>query len=541
VNIHYLIRKSYFLGLTAWLAVLSCANPTSPTGGPRDEKGPEVVGTEPESGATNYTGRTVTLHFSEWVNRSSMTQAVRVEPDIGIQHKLDWGRKSVKVVFEKKIPDSTTVIVTIGTDLKDTNGNEMSKPVSVAFSTGPTIDKGKLVGTVKHAETGEKESGMRVLLYKTPVDLNTPANYIGETDTSGTVNFAYLRQGDYKAFWVDDINRNKMWDRNRERAQPFSKEIFHLEKGGTDTLGTIYVQKKDTTNPGLLGIGLLSSRRLRLRFSEDIKWNQQSRINGVDSLGNAYSDVRPIYSPDDSKYILFAQSKKDFDPVKTYSLQFKGITDLAGNPVIADSMYFQGSAQKDTTQQRIIRNETANGLYSDQPVVFTYAAPISSSTIRDSLKVVVGDSLHEKWPNTKIQFNQLRVYPDDQWQPEVKYQIRTWNPITQNYKSVNPVIWSPNALGGIAYELADTTDTSTYYLKIFNKDAGIEVDTTFSKKVEIDKLPPMNYTTVVFRDENDNKSWDSGTVVPFKAPEPYYIHPKVPVKKGFTGSVIIQF
>jgi hypothetical protein len=56
-------------------------------------------------------------------------------------------------------------------------------------------------------------------------------------------------EGTYKAFWVDDINRNRIWDRNRERAQPFRFETFDVAHGDSVDLGTLYFSVPDTVAP----------------------------------------------------------------------------------------------------------------------------------------------------------------------------------------------------------------------------------------------------------------------------------------------------
>src|SRR5699024_3003300 len=126
--------------------------------------------------------------------------------------------------------------------------------------------------------TGEGSEGNRVLLYRKPIDLTATAAYSAETDTGGTFQFSYLSAGDYKAIWVDDLNRNRTWDRERERAQPFQREFVSLEEEGNDTLATLYIAQSDTTKPVFQGVGLFSSRRLRMRFSENIELTDSTRI-----------------------------------------------------------------------------------------------------------------------------------------------------------------------------------------------------------------------------------------------------------------------
>jgi len=532
-----------------------CATPSSPTGGPPDKQGPKIVETDPQTGTTNFSGRSITLHFSEFVNRSSLRPAIVVEPNIGINYKLDWGRKSVKIVFQRDIPDLTTLIITVGTDFKDTNGNGMDKPYKVAVSTGPDIDKGKLYGKAINAKTGKGEKGQQILLYRVPVDLSKKANYIASTDTSGTFQFSYLRQGKYKAFWVEDRNRNKIWDQKQERAQPFNQEFVQLSKVGgdsmgmdstgvdsvaTDSLGIVYYTTVDTTRPKLDGVGLFSSQRLRMRFSENIQLSDSIKMTITDTTGSIVGTAYPLYIEPDQPFVLFAHSEKALSSSSTYSIDLQGITDESGNKVKKFSQTFTGSSQKDTTQQRIIKRNNLSGYYPDDPIEITYAKPIENSVIKDSLKIVEGKKLIEKWPDIKIQHNIFRIFPGNKWKDGIQYEVRVWDPVISGYRKFDPKIWSDSQMGVLHAILQDST-AKNVRLHIENEESEIIRDTVFTGEVEISKLPPLQYKVVAYQDQNSNGSWDFGQISPFKKPEPYFIQNKVPVKSGMTGDLTIIF
>ncbi len=519
---------------------ISCATPSSPTGGPPDEEGPSIIRTEPETGTTNFDKRSITLHFSEFVERSSLQQAIVVEPDIGITYGLDWGRKSVEIEFDRAIPDSTTLIVTIGTEFTDTNGNEMAEPYKVAVSTGPEIDEGKLFGRVINAQSGDGREGQRVLLYREPYDLSEKANYIASTDTSGTFQFSYLSEGKYKVFWVDDRNRNKIWEPEQERAQPFKQEFIELNKAEEDTIGTVYTTVVDTTKPTLQGVGLFSSQRMRMRFSENMQVTDSTEITVMDTLGNRHGGVVPLYIQPNDGFILFAHSEESLDEASSYSLDIEGIVDESGNELEDVTQTFTGSVQEDTTEQRIIKRNNLSGYYPTDPLGITYAKPIEGTTIRDSLKIVEGDTLIEDWPDIEIQHNIFRILPDGQWKDGTNYEVRTWDPQISDYRKFEPEIWHESRMGSLNIMLEDST-LKNVYLRIENEESEIVRDTTFSEQVEITDLPPLRYKVTAFHDQNDNGSWDYGEVSPFTKPEPYFIQKGVPVERELTGDLTISF
>lgn len=533
--------------LNRWLCILlpcflftACATPSSPTGGPPDNDGPVIIYTEPETGTVNFEGRSIILHFSEWLNRASLAQAIVIEPDIGIGYELDWGRKSVEIEFGQAIPDSTTLIVSVGTELRDVNGNEMVSPQKIAVSTGPEIDKGQLVGRVINAKTGEGDEGQRILLYRTPIDLSQTANYITSTDTSGRFEFSYLAEGKYKAFWVEDRNRNKIWERQLELAQPFTREFVELTDSDIDTLGTVYITPVDTTNPELQGVGLFSSQRLRMRFSENIELADQTRITVTDTLGNFYSDAVALYLVPEEPYILFAYSDQPLAEATTYTLDVTGIVDEFGNSLDEVSQIFTGSAQEDTTQQRIIKRNNLNGYFPTDPVEVTYAKLIEEPAIRDSLKVVVADSLIEKWPNVSVNQNILRISPDPLWEEGVDYQLRVWDPIIDDYRQFSPDVWHKSQMGALNIAVADTT-LQNIRLRIENEESAVVRDTVFSNHIEIENLPPLTYTVTAYWDQNKNGQWDYGQVEPYIKPEPYFIQPNVTVERSMTGDLTVIF
>nr|WP_286670487.1 Ig-like domain-containing protein [Fodinibius salsisoli] len=522
------------------LWAISCATPSSPTGGPRDEEGPEIIKTEPETGTTNFDERSIIFHFSEFVERSSLSQAIVVEPDIGIQYELDWGRKSVALEFQEAIPDSTTLIVTIETELRDTQGNEMASPQKVAVSTGSEIDKGKLFGRIIGAQTGEDTEGERILLYREPVDLTTKANYVSSTDTSGSFQFSYLSEGRYKAFWVDDRNRNKIWDPQQERAQPFRKEFVELAKEGQDSLGAAFVTAVDTTQPILQGVGLFSSQRLRMRFSENILVTDSASIGVTDTLGNAVGPGTPLYIPPNEPYVLFAQSSEQLAESQSYSLALQGVVDESGNALAEFDQTFTGSGQEDTTEQRIITRNNLSGYYPSDPIEVTYAKPIDEAPIRDSLIVVEGTELRESWESVDIKENILRIAPDSSWKSGVEYEFRIWDPIISDYRKLQPKIWHDNQMGKLNIVTEDTLKQDIY-LEISNEEVGLQRDTVFTNQIEISSLPPLNYKVIAYRDVNGNGQWDYGQVSPYEKPEPYFIQTEVPVKRDFTGDLTIIF
>ncbi len=536
-----LSHTKLFAGLIIFAAfvliIKSCATPVAPSGGEPDRTGPVVVSTTPANGTTNFRGDEVRFHFDKFVDRNSFRRNVSIEPDLGIEFEVSFSRRSGVIEFTNPLPENTTIVIQAGTDVTDTNRNRMDRPHILAISTGDVLDDGVITARVLDAETGRGESGRRVLLYREPFDLNERANYLAISDTSGTVQFGYISEGTYKAFWLNDVNRNRRWDRERERAQPFYVETVTIAQGDSINIGTLFVSTPDTIAPRIEGVGLLSERRLRLRLSEPVEYSHSSNFSVTDTLGNEFTTAWPLYKSDTDAEILFAQTKAALPEDDTFTLIPNGFADAAGNELKVDFSPFTGSSVADTTFLRTFSHNSGSGLFPNEALEVTYTKFITDSAVRDSLQVVTGDQIVYDWENVEIERNILRISPIDTWEAGITYQFRVWNPFEEEREQIQPEIWQRNQLGSIEVTLQNSNPEYLSHLLITDEANSIRVDTTFTNSIEIDNLPPLTYKVRVFEDVNGNERWDSGTVDPFERPEPYAIRRAVPVREGFTSEV----
>lgn len=532
-----LTNRAVLILATIILLLKGCATPMAPTGGEPDRSGPEIVETEPASGTVNYSSDEIQFTFDKFVDRSSFRQNISLEPDLGIELDVSFSRKKATVSFTSTLPENTTVAVRVGGDVTDTNRNKMGNPVTVAVSTGPELDDGKITAQVIDARTGEREGGQRVFLYRDDADLTQRAIYTAETDTSGRVEFGFIGEGIYSAFWINDLNRNRIWDRQREQAQPFYVERFEIARNDSVHIGTLFVSTPDTVSPKIEGVGLLSERRLRLRFSEPIEFNSESYFSVTDTLKNEVNMAYPLYISEDDPSVLFAQSSDALDENEMYTLTPFNLKDDAGNELEIAFEPFQGSSEPDTTRLMTVSHNTGSGLFPTEAVEVKFTKFIDDNSVLDSLRVIEGDRVIDDWEFAEIERNILRIMPDSVWQSGVTTQFRVWNPWEQEREVIEPEIWQSNQLGSIELSLVDADSSKTSYVRLQSDDESIRVDTTFTQMVEVDNLPPLSYRITVFEDTNENGRWDTGTVEPYSSPEPYAIRRNIPVREGFASEV----
>lgn len=531
--------------LTCFLMVLafSCATPIAPSGGEPDREGPEVIETTPETGTTHFVGDEIRFTFDKFVDRNSFRQNVRIEPDLAIPFEVDFRRKTAIVSFDGELPGNTTIIVKLSTDITDTQRNNMTSSYELAVSTGEVIDDGTVTAKVLDAEGEEEESGRTVFLYREPADFSSRANYVAESDTAGNINFGYLSEGEYRAIWVMDQNRNRTWERERESAQPFHVETFELEQGGEYDLGTLYISVPDTVAPAVEGIGLLSERRMRIRLTERVEWDNESYLSVQDTLDNEQTLAWPLYSSENDPNVFFAQTVDPLSEGEFFTVVPDGITDKSGNSLVSEIPPFEGSSEPDTTGLRPISHNSGKGLFPDESLEVTYSKFIDDEVITDSLLVFEGDRMHDQWPEVEVDRHILRISPaNGTWEPGLSYEFRVWNPWESEYLRINPEIWQNNQLGSVEVTVENGLEDLPFHLQISDRDRSIVVDTTLTERsVVIDNLPPLVYRAILYQDLNENDRWESGSVDPYQKPEPYVIRKSIPVRDGFTSETRLSF
>ncbi len=518
---------------------LSCATPIPPTGGLIDRSSPRVLSTIPKSGAVQYNGQVIRIDFDRFMSRNSLQRAIQLEPDLGIEYTIDWKRKSVFLRFESPFPDSVTVILSLGSDIADVNGNRLNTPYQIAFSTGSSIDSASVDFKVYSFDQAKGISGQKVGLFRNSSE--DEAVYVAESDTSGTVRFRYLSRGSYTARLFDDRNRNRMIDENE-----FSITLPQNVEIETDTLqfgGNFVFSKQDTILPSLLGVGLLSSNRIRVRFSESIRLSKKASLSIIDEQGNRNPGVWMYSEPLDAS-IAIARLNSVLNPKLSYQLEIKSVTDGLGNEFSGVSAPFTGSSRADTTTQRIIRFPDPSFVIPTDTFLVVYSDIIAPGAIEDSLIIIDGEQQIRNWKDWIITDNKMYIYRSQGWIPGQSYQIRYWSPSEQRHRNQNFRVRGLEDVASLELEIPGSWQDKPITIELLD-DVGIIVykvnKQSSESKIILTSLAPGNYRLRAWVDLNRNGRWDlyvsnneGGGV------EQVFIQPILNLSARMTSVVIIE-
>jgi uncharacterized protein (DUF2141 family) len=486
--------------------VLSCATPIPPTGGLVDRSSPSVLSTVPKSGAVQYNGQVIRIDFDRFMSRNSLQRAIQIEPDLGIDYTIDWKRKTMLLRFDSPFPDSVTVIVSLSSNIADGNGNRLNTPYQIAFSTGSSIDSASVDFRVYSFDQAKGISGQKVGLFRKSSDKT--AVYVAESDTSGTVRFRYLSRGTYTAILFDDRNRNRMIDENE-----FFVTLPQNVQIETDTLhfgGHFVFNRQDTIPPSVLGVGLLSSNRIRVRFSESIRLSKIASLSIIDEQGNRNPGIWMYSDPLDGS-IAIGRSKSVLDPKKSYHLEINSVTDGMGNQFSGESTSFMGSSRADTTTQRIIRFPDPSFVIPTDTFLVVYSDIIAPGAIEDSLIIIDGEHQIRNWKDRIFTDNKMYIYRSQGWIPGQSYQIRYWSPSEQRHRNQNFRVRGLEDLSSLELEIPGSWKDMPITIELLD-DVGIIVykvnKQSSDRKILITSLAPGNYRLRAWVDLNRNGRWD---------------------------------
>lgn len=542
-----------------------CAKIEPPPGGPVDKTGPSVLNTYPQTESVAVpSGDEITVEFSEKVNPKSIESAIFISPRMEGKLKYKWQDRKLVIKLPHNFSPNTTYVVNIGSGLADLRNNRMEKSHQFAFSTGESIDRGKIGGLV--LQNGKLVSGVTVAVYDSS-QVTSVVNgdsiippFLTQTGNEGAFSIEFLPDGRYFPFAFQDKNKNLYFDFPDE---PFGiPDRFVTVDSGTTTAAVQFaLVKTDTSAFYIQSITLTENRLIKARLSRPLHFGKKPE----DAL-MAYLLELPRGDTLKADGIW----ARDKDSAATFNFYFKGLTDSAykmrlllkdislHDSTVLESAHLELRLEPDKTIPALEEFSHRNKLVfpSDSLLQLTFSEPINMGNVNESVITVLKSS------DSSI----------------VKTELRTDNPFA--------IILSPHLEWDEIYllkiNLAEILDLAgnkaadsavTFTFRTYDNDSlgavsgNISLDSGFSEKSDRIylsfrstgenkiwryqltpgdfnyQLPPGKYLLTAFLDENHNYLFDTGSLRPFRFSEVSIAYPDtVRVRARFeTAGIEMQF
>ena len=193
----------------------TCANVKRPTGGPDDETAPGVENEFPPNFSTNFSSRTISITFNEWVELNDIYNQLIISPPLDERPDIRLKKRTLVVEFNEDLLPNTTYSLSFGEGVRDYRASNPASDLRYVFSTGAQLDSLMVAGKVEDAYTNQGLEGVKVMLYDQLEDsipvLEKPL-YFGISDAGGNYTIPYLKEGQYRVVALIDENSNYLVD-----------------------------------------------------------------------------------------------------------------------------------------------------------------------------------------------------------------------------------------------------------------------------------------------------------------------------------------
>lgn len=196
----------------AYVVVVSCAKPSSPTGGPKDKEPPVIVKSVPANGQTNFRGKKITITFNEYIQLDKIAEKFMVSPPMKKKPEISIKGKNLVIEYDEVLRDSTTYTFYFQDAIRDLNESNPIDNYQFVISTGSIVDSLSVTGNVLSAFSLDPPENTLVLLYSNLADsavTETLPDYITKVTKTGYFRIDNVREGVYRLYALKDNDNSK--------------------------------------------------------------------------------------------------------------------------------------------------------------------------------------------------------------------------------------------------------------------------------------------------------------------------------------------
>jgi len=555
-----MVKKTKTISIFALFILLSflfqCAKEGMPPGGPEDTIPPEVISVSPKPGSTEVDLYSkIEITFSERMQAKITEESIFVSPFPKKPFDFRWRGKRLTLTPQESLQPDRTYVVSIGTDAQDLRRNRLSQSYTFAFSTGNRIDYGAISGEVwAKQEIGlKKEMGISVWAYllfrdKTEIDPQSEkSDYVTQTDSEGKYTLKNLSLGDYRLFAVQDVNRDLVWDWEKEAIGVTTHDVKLSQQDISKNHVHFILDKKDKSPPALLDCYSLNKNLVKLEFDE--KLEEQSVLEPSNFEILSVSTQKPLkvtsafFQNEDTKRTFLLTEQ--MNPQEKYELEVLGAQDVAGNflDTASNTCLFEGSKIPDTVGLKITnispRDEEINVPF-DAKIVLFFDQPPEHQSVEASFSLVDSNDVKitgkGEWRNP----NAFVFTPDSLISGKMRYKIKLLGKgirdLVGNISLIDSVFTSsfvtqnPDTLGLVSgkVEIEEKDDSTTIVLTLWHlKQAKLSYQLTLpqSGPFLFERVLPGKYFMSGYLDLDQDGTLSLGQPEPFSPLEPFTLHP----------------
>ncbi|MFQ5499022.1 MAG: Ig-like domain-containing protein [Candidatus Zixiibacteriota bacterium] len=265
---------SVFLVLLVCSTIINCAKVEPPPGGPQDRFAPFLTGSDPIAGAINVPlDYSIALQFSEHIVRPASGKAIYISPRLPSDPKVRWKANQITVEPGEPLRPDQTYLVSVSSSVADLRGNKLDSTSVIAFSTGSTIDSGRVSGRVFAGDA--PRGGMFVGLFSyglihdsTGYDSLFP-EYVTQSTAEGRFSFQFLPRRRYQLIAFEDKDGDEHFNPTADQFGLADRPIL-LDRDSLMENLSLSARRQDTLVPEIISAVPTGDKLVRVRFSRPL-------------------------------------------------------------------------------------------------------------------------------------------------------------------------------------------------------------------------------------------------------------------------------
>jgi hypothetical protein len=536
------ILKYLFL-LLFGLILSGCANQLAPGGGEIDRVPPVITEISPPDGTINYKEDYFELTFSKYVEKRSLKDAIFISPAINGNIELDWSGHSVRVIFPEKLKDSTTYVITIGTDLVDYNNrNRMAQSVTFSFSTGNKVDKKIISGRVFE----EKPSGILIFAYKKgkddPDPMKTKPDFISQVGNDGHYKIIGLAEGNYRVFAVYDQYRDFLFQPDQDKIGMPPRDVSFSEHDSLYPNLNFFLTKIDTSAPRILTSVMTDKMHILVNFTEPVDSSciKANNYFVYDSTTQKRTPMLFAYKGNTKPTEIVLVTSHEIPESNSSWFFADSIKDISGNKYLKDFSQLTISTKPDSTKLDIYKylppNNSDRVDFINQNFTFCLNDGIDSNQITNVVSFTDTARIPIPFIIRFIDDATFRIEPVKSLEPRKDYIIKinfshlvdaAGNKRDSVYQYKFKTITGSDFTGisGILKNV-DLNKRPVLVLQGIDGDKNIYTRSLFKdNRFNIERVSPGKYSLWAYLDSDSSNTYSFGSIKPYKPAEEFSFYP----------------
>ena len=527
-----------------------------PPGGPVDTISPEVISVSPKPDTTEIDlNSKIEITFSERMLAKRTEESIFVSPLPEKPFDFRWRGKRLILTPQEPLQPDRTYVVSIGTDSQDLRRNRLSESYTFAFSTGSKLDYGAISGEVwTKQETGlGREMGASVWAYllspdKTQIDpQKEKPDYVTQTDNEGKYHLKNLSLGKYRLFAVQDVNRDLVWDWEKESIGVTTGDVELSEQDISKTHVDFILDKKDKKPPGLLDCHSLNKNLVKLEFDEELQEQfilDPANFKILSLLTQKLLMVNSVFFQDTDTRMIFLLTEQ-MNPEEKYELEVLDAKDRAGNylDTASNTCLFDGSEIPDTVGPKIAHISPKNGEINvpfDTKIMLIFDQPPEHQNFEAFFSLVDSNQVKVAGKGEWVSANTFVFSPDSLTLGKMRYKIKLLGKeirdLLGNVSKIDSVFFSnfvtqnPDTLGSVSGKVVieEREESATIILTLWHlKQDKLSYQLTLpqSGPFLFERILPGKYFMGGYLDLDKDGVLSPGQPKPFSPMEPFALYP----------------